>query len=174
MLTLHQRAKEIFLASLDQPSAERAAYIADACAGDVALRTEVESLLEFHEEAAASVVPQLAVTAGTPVGDTPSGSFAPGDVFASRYRMIAPLGRGGMGVVWRADDLVLQTPVALKLIDASSRDARERILNEVRLSRQITHPAVCRVFDVGEAADGAVFYTMELVQGEDLAALLRR
>jgi tetratricopeptide (TPR) repeat protein len=176
MMTLHQRAKEVFLASLDLPSAERAAYVARECGDDTALRTEIESLLAFHEEGAgaAAVAPHLASTAGTPIGGAASGSFAPGDVFAGRYRMIAPLGRGGMGVVWRADDLVLQTPVALKLIDASSRDARERILNEVRLSRQITHPAVCRVFDVGEAPDGAVFYTMELVDGEDLASLLRR
>src|SRR6187549_1823945 len=101
-------------------------------------------------------------------------SFVSGEVFAGRYRMIARIGRGGMGEVWRADDLVLQTAVALKLIDARTEQARDRILNEVRLARQITHPAVCRVFDVGEADDGVAFYSMELVQGEDLAALLRR
>ena len=78
-----------------------------------------------------------------------------------------------MGDVWRADDLVLETAVALKLIDSASPEARDRILNEVRLARQITHPAVCRVFDVGEA-EGVVFFSMELVEGEDLAALLRR
>ena len=99
--------------------------------------------------------------------------FLPGHLFAGRYRMIARIGRGGMGEVWQADDLVLQTPVALKLIYSKSREGRERILNEVRLARQITHPAVCRVFDVGEA-EGEVFYSMELVQGEDLATLLRR
>ena len=78
-----------------------------------------------------------------------------------------------MGDVWRADDLVLGTAVALKLIDSTGFEARERILNEVRLARQITHPAVCRVFDVGEAA-GWTFFSMELIRGEDLAALLRR
>ena len=87
--------------------------------------------------------------------------------------MITRLGRGGMGEVWRADDLVLETPVALKLIRSSDGRRAERILNEVRLARQITHPAVCRVFDVGEA-DGEVFFSMELVRGEDLASLLRR
>ena len=87
--------------------------------------------------------------------------------------MIARIGRGGMGDVWRADDLVLETAVALKLIESDSPAARERILNEVRLARQITHPAVCRVFDVGEA-EGVIFFSMELVRGEDLAALLRR
>jgi len=78
-----------------------------------------------------------------------------------------------MGEVWRAEDLVLGATVALKLVYSTSRDARERLLREVRLARQITHPAVCRVFDVGEA-DGQVFYSMEYVEGEDLATLLRR
>ncbi|MEP7304085.1 MAG: serine/threonine-protein kinase [Acidobacteriota bacterium] len=87
--------------------------------------------------------------------------------------MVNRIGRGDRGEVWRADDLILQTPVALKLIDTGSRRARERILNEIRLARQITHPAVCRIFDVGEAED-RVFYSMELVQGQDLATLLRR
>jgi eukaryotic-like serine/threonine-protein kinase len=87
--------------------------------------------------------------------------------------MITLLGRGVMGEVWRADDLVLETPVALKLIFSTDREGRARILNEVRLARQITHPAVCRVFDVGESA-GEIFYSMELVLGEDLATLVRR
>ena len=99
--------------------------------------------------------------------------FGTGDVFATRYRMITRIGGDGGGDVWRADDLVLETPVALKLIYSDGPDARIQILNEVRLARQITHPAICRVFDVGEA-EGAVFYSMELVRGEDLATLLKR
>ena len=99
--------------------------------------------------------------------------YVPGHVLAGRYRMIARLGKGGMGEVWRADDLVLETPVALKLIYSADPEARKLILNEVRLARQITHPAICRVFDVGEST-GEVFYSMELVDGEDLATLVRR
>ena len=87
--------------------------------------------------------------------------------------MINRIGRGDRGEVWCADDLVLQTEVALKLIDPASQRTRERILSEIRLARQITHPAVCRIFDVGEA-DDRVFYSMELVQGEDLQTLLSR
>src|SRR5262245_58279676 len=101
------------------------------------------------------------------------GPFRPGYVFASRYRVVNRIGRGDRGEVWRADDLVLQTPVALKVVASASRRMRDRILNEVRLARQVTHPAVCRVFDVGEAED-RVFYSMELVQGKDLTTLLRR
>jgi tetratricopeptide (TPR) repeat protein len=102
-----------------------------------------------------------------------AGRFVAGAIFAARYRMIAPLSARGLGEVWHADDLVLQTPVALKVLPPTSAEARDRILEEVRLSRQVTHPAICRVFDVGEA-DGCLFYSMELVGGEDLARLVRR
>jgi tetratricopeptide (TPR) repeat protein len=104
---------------------------------------------------------------------TTSGPIRPGYVFAGRYRMVNRIRGGERGEVWRASDLVLQTPVALNLIRPASSQLRERILREVRLARQITHPAVCRVFDVGEA-EGQVFYSMELVHGENLATLLSR
>jgi len=99
--------------------------------------------------------------------------FVSGDVFAGRYRMVARLGFAAMGEVWRADDLVLGTAVALKIILAPSAETRQQILNEVRLARQITDPNVRRVFDVGEAGDD-VFCTMELIDGEDLGTLLKR
>jgi tetratricopeptide (TPR) repeat protein len=172
-MSLHLRAKDIFLAALDHTPAERAAFLADACGSDPLLQAEVESLLAFHEEDATASAETREAHAPPPLPPAEL-TIAPGDVFARRYRMIARIGRGGMGEVWRADDLVLQTPVALKVIDARSQQARERILNEVRLARQITHPAVCRVFDVGETEGGVAFYSMELVRGEDLAALLRR
>ena len=99
--------------------------------------------------------------------------FVSGDVFASRYRMVARLGFAAMGEVWRADDLVLGTAVALKIILAPSAETRREILNQVRLARQITDPAVRRVFDVGEVGDD-VFCTMELIDGQDLGTLLKR
>jgi tetratricopeptide (TPR) repeat protein/predicted Ser/Thr protein kinase len=168
--TLHNRAKDLFLDALTRPEAERAKFLADVCRDDIGLRREVESLLALHRQE------QSADSAGVAESDRDEGDelpFAPGDVFAGRYRMITRLGRGGMGDVWQADDLILGTPVALKLIRSARPSARMAILNEVRLARQITHPSVCRVFDVGEA-DGEVFFSMELVKGEDLAKLLRR
>src|SRR5579872_435672 len=104
------------------------------------------------------------------------GRFLPGRLLAERYRIIALLGRGGMGEVYRADDLTLGQPVALKFLpEDASRDETllERFRNEVRLSRRVSHPNVCRVYDVGEV-DGHTFFTMEYVDGEDLASLLRR
>ncbi len=102
--------------------------------------------------------------------------FTPGQVIGDRYRMVGLLGRGGMGEVYRADDLVLGTPVALKFLPAhlaGDWSALERLRGEVRIARQVSHPHVCRVFDVG-SIDGRQFLSMEFVDGEDLATLLRR
>ena len=102
--------------------------------------------------------------------------FAPGTVVAERFRIIGLLGRGGMGEVYRADDLKLGQPVALKFLPhASSQDAAliERFHGEVRNARQISHPNVCRVYDIGEVS-GDHFISMEYVDGEDLATLLSR
>ncbi|HSD72476.1 MAG TPA: protein kinase [Thermoanaerobaculia bacterium] len=105
-----------------------------------------------------------------------AGAFTPGTVIADRYRIIGLLGRGGMGEVYRADDLKLGHPVALKFLpeELSSDPSRlERFYAEVRLSRQVSHPNVCRVYDVAEL-DGQHYLTMEYIDGEDLASLLKR
>ncbi len=102
--------------------------------------------------------------------------FVPGALLADRYRIVALLGRGGMGEVYRADDLKLGQAVALKFLPPSlARDpsALARFHREVRVARQISHPNVCRVFDIGEAF-GQSFLCMEYIDGEDLASLLRR
>src|SRR6202453_1925569 len=104
------------------------------------------------------------------------GRFLPGRLIAGRYRIIALLGKGGMGEVYRADDLTLGQSVALKFLpDEAARDQGllERFKNEVRMARRVSHPNVCRVYDVGEV-EGQTFFTMEYVDGEDLASLLRR
>jgi serine/threonine protein kinase len=104
------------------------------------------------------------------------GRFLPGRLLAGRYRIISLLGKGGMGEVYRADDLTLGQSVALKFLpDDAARDENllERFRNEVRMARRVSHPNVCRVYDVGDV-DGHTFFTMEYVDGEDLASLLRR
>ena len=86
-------------------------------------------------------------------GEAGTGAFVPGTLLAGRYRIVARVGRGGMGEVDRADDLKLGQPVALKFLPPElERDeaARERLLGEVRLARTISHPNVCRVYDLGE------------------------
>src|SRR5262245_31848880 len=103
-----------------------------------------------------------------------SQGFTPGTVLAGRYRVVAPLGRGGMGEVYRADDIKLGQPVALKFVRGTlSADLLERLYSEVRIGRQVSHPNVCRLYDVVEV-DGQTFLAMEYVDGEDLASLLAR
>ncbi len=104
------------------------------------------------------------------------GRFVPGTLLAGRYRIVALLGRGGMGEVYRADDLTLGQPVALKFLPEAANADEEmlaRFRTEVRIARRVSHPNVCRVYDVGEAS-GRHFLSMEYVDGEDLASLLRR
>jgi serine/threonine-protein kinase len=99
-----------------------------------------------------------------------------GTVLAGRYRIIAPLGKGGMGEVYRAEDLTLQQEVALKFLPVELTNdpaTLDRFHQEVRIARQVSHPNVCRVFDIG-SAEGVLFLSMEYVDGEDLSVLLRR
>jgi len=100
--------------------------------------------------------------------------FAPGTLLAGRYRVIYPLGRGGMGEVYRADDLKLGQAVALKFVRSDMPAiAKQRLYSEVRLGRQVSHPNVCRLYDLVEV-EGLTFIAMEYVDGEDLASLLSR
>jgi predicted Ser/Thr protein kinase len=102
--------------------------------------------------------------------------FAPGSLIGERYRVVSLLGRGGMGEVYGADDLKLGQRVALKFLPAhrtTDSSWRDQFYAEVRMARQVSHPNVCRVYDVGES-DGRLFLSMEFVDGEDLASLLRR
>lgn len=104
------------------------------------------------------------------------GRFLPGWKLADRYRIVSLVGKGGMGEVYRADDLKLGHTVALKFLPndlASDPKRLDYFLSEVRLTRQISHPNVCRVYDIGEA-DGQHFLSMEYIDGEDLRVLLRR
>ncbi len=102
--------------------------------------------------------------------------FTPGTTLAGRYRIVSLLGRGGMGEVYRADDLKLGQPVALKFLpETLSADgaALARFHREVRVARQVSHRNVCRVYDIGEV-DGQHFLSMEFIKGEELASLIRR
>ena len=107
---------------------------------------------------------------------TADARFTPGQIISGRYRIVARAGRGGMGEVFRADDLKLGQSVALKFLPVAVENDPvwlDRLLSEVRVARQVSHPNVCRVYDVG-VEGGRHFLTMELIEGEDLASLLRR
>lgn len=197
-----RRVRALFEAALEQPAAGRRAWLETACSGDSALVDQVVRMLgaadERHplldrsedatREAAASLCPACTATVtpshvfcpscGTP--NDPTGAlnekrFIAGALFAGRFQIVALQGRGGMGQVYRADDLELGQPVALKFLSRFRADsrARARLRTEVRLARQISHPHVCRVYDIGEA-DGELYLSMEYVDGEDLATSLKR
>jgi len=126
----------------------------------------------------ASAETAVVTTPGPPLSDPSSihGRFEPGTKLGNRYRIVGLLGRGGMGEVYRADDLELGQSVALKFLPervAQNPESLARFRNEVRLARQVTHPNVCRIHDIGEVA-GHVFLSMEHIDGEDLASVLRR
>ena len=104
------------------------------------------------------------------------GRFHPGQMIGDRYRIMNLIGRGGMGEVYRATDLKLAQQVALKFLPeaiAADESILERFHNEVRMARQVSHPNVCRVFDIGDF-NGQPFISMEYIDGEDLGSLLRR
>src|SRR5262249_26528244 len=104
------------------------------------------------------------------------GRFVPGTLLGDRYRIVSRLGAGGMGEVYRASDLRLGQAVALKFLPeemAQDPKALARFHNEIRIARQVAHPNVCRVYDLGEV-EGSPYLSMEYVDGEDLHSLLRR
>jgi serine/threonine protein kinase/tetratricopeptide (TPR) repeat protein len=131
----------------------------------------------------------MTVVASDPLDWARSGSLAPGEILAGRYRISAFLGRGAVGEVYEAFDQELGDAVAIKILRPEiARDERvlQRFKREIQLARRVTHPNVCRVFDLvhhlssqtGEAAPGSpsdqVFLTMELLRGETLEQLLAR
>lgn len=126
-----------------------------------------------------SAAPTDATVISGSLSSPPSGEgarFDSGRIIRDRYRIVALLGRGGMGEVYRADDLKLGQSVALKFLPVGFEKDSERLrllLDEVRTARQVTHANVCRVHDIDEF-EGQHFLSMEYVDGEDLASLLRR
>jgi serine/threonine-protein kinase len=135
------------------------------------------ALGEQDEASSSTVAADSSMLTGDETPDSiDHGSFLPGTIIAERYRIVGLLGKGGMGEVYRADDLKLGQAAALKFLPVELADdprRRERFHNEVRVARQVAHPNLCRVYDIGEV-EGHTYLSMEYVDGEDLSSLLRR
>ena len=197
-----RRIRQVFEAALERPREEQEEFLKQACGEDAALRREVERMLAAERgsdplldavspsrqhnrlrDVCPSCKTEMTVShrfcpfCGTPLqrGLADEGRFRPGALFAKRFRIVGAVGRGGMGEVYRANDLELGQAVALKFLPAvhCSERARARLRSEVRLARQISHRNVCRVYDIGES-DGQLYLSMEYIEGEDLGGLLRR
>jgi serine/threonine protein kinase/tetratricopeptide (TPR) repeat protein len=186
-LSRWQTVSQIFGAALDLPANERDIFICEACAGDAELQSEVNRLLaadgkagSFLEHPALSTLPARTQLAAAPL-------LRAETLVAGRFQIVRFIGQGGMGQVYEALDLELNSRIALKAIRpeiASDPRMLSRFRREVQLTRMITHPNVCRTFDIerhvlaaGESGmDGGdlTFLTMELLEGETLSVRLRR
>jgi serine/threonine-protein kinase len=103
--------------------------------------------------------------------------LAVGSVVAGKYRLLSEIGRGGMGIVYEADDLKLRRPVALKFLPTEYTDdaeARERFVHEARAASVLDNPHICTIHEIGESADGRMFIAMALCRGESLRARVKR
>ena len=169
-----QQIRDIVDAALGITSGERAAFLGARCQGDSELRREVERLLRQHED---QDLDTTSLPAGSMVRTT---SLVEGQIIAGRYRIMRLIGRGGMGEVYEAEDTFLHESIGLKTLraDYASDRAIAWFQKEIQLARKVTHPNICRVFEVGqhESPDGVClrFFTMELLRGETLAARIRR
>ncbi len=171
------RIHDLFELCLDQPPESRASFLANQSV-DPDIRTEVEKLLQQDRIAGSFMAesPDLVKE----LRAAPRSQFSPGDRLGQRFELLRLIGRGGMGEVYAALDVDLEEQVAIKVLHAdllTDAGATQRFRRELQLARKVTHPNVCRLFDLGRhpTPQGDVFFlTMELVEGETLAERLRR
>ncbi|MEO8521019.1 MAG: serine/threonine-protein kinase, partial [Acidobacteriota bacterium] len=157
------RVKTTFAAALERPADERAAYVAAACDGNIAVQHEVEALLAAHLETDAFLETPARLRSGAPAPDL-AGSVA------GSYTIESRIGAGGMGEVYLARDSKLGRPVALKLLLrdlAADPDRLHRFHAEARAASSLNHPHILVVHDFGELG-GRPFIVTEFVEGQTL------
>ena len=113
----------------------------------------------------------------TKILTTPIHGLAKGTRVAAKYRILEEIGRGGMGIVYKAEDTKLQRTVALKFLPpqwVSDPEARERFIHEARAASALDHPNICTIYEIGETEDGRLFIAMGCYEGESLRDKLRR
>jgi serine/threonine protein kinase/tetratricopeptide (TPR) repeat protein len=175
----------LFEAALEENPANRSSFLKERCA-DASVCAEVERLLAEHDEAASFLsggVPTVSLGDFTPDPAARTQQLSESQVLAGRFRIVRFIAGGGMGEVYEAEDQELREQVAVKTIRAEilgQPNAMARFKREVHLARKVTHPNVCRIFDLfrhkpegGSERDEIVFISMELLRGKTLAARMK-
>jgi serine/threonine protein kinase/tetratricopeptide (TPR) repeat protein len=179
-----QKVNRIFHDALALDPRERQKFVRVESKKDLSIEDEVLLLLQADSLAGSYL--ELPLLSPGQLGDSDS-SLSPGDVLCERFRIVRAIGEGGMGQVFEALDSELSVRVALKVIRpeiATSAEALDRFRQEVSLARRITHPNVCRTFDIARDSRTTskssglnrdfLFLSMEFLEGETLASRLRR
>ena len=164
-----KKIEELYHQALSRPKEERAAFLAEACGGDEALRQELQSMLERTKRPGGSWnLRRWNMRRGWPGRLDRSCWLA---ISWAHYRVGPLLGRGGMGEVYRAMDTRLDRPVALKLLPAEvagNPDRLRRFTREAKAASSLNHPNIATIHEIGES-EGIHWIAMELVEGQTLA-----